>query len=103
MFENKNLILSCVVFLVLIIIIVFLYKNVSKLSKIKKYAFYLILSGGFGNLSDRLLRGAVVDFIDFGINSLRWPSFNIADSCIFVATILFFIDIIFIDCKKNNN
>lgn len=35
----------------------------------------LILGGAMGNLSDRILRSYVVDFVDIGF----WPIFNIAD------------------------
>jgi signal peptidase II len=35
-----------------------------------------------------------VDFLDFGIGSLRWPSFNVADSCIFIAVCILVFDIL---------
>lgn len=38
----------------------------------------LQLGGALGNLSDRLWRGSVVDFIDIGF----WPIFNVADVAI---------------------
>lgn len=38
----------------------------------------LALGGAAGNLCDRLLRGAVIDFIAIG----RWPAFNLADSAL---------------------
>ncbi len=45
-----------------------------------KFPFALILGGGLGNMMDRLfLRSGVVDFLDVGIYSYRWPTFNIAD------------------------
>jgi len=46
------------------------------------YAF--IIGGAIANVSDRLWRGAVVDWLDFHIGSLHWPAFNLADSFIFV-------------------
>lgn len=50
----------------------------------------LILGGAAGNLIDRLAAGSVVDFIDAGIRSVRWPVFNVADSAVVVgAGILF--------------
>ena len=71
----------------------------------------LLLAGVAGNLTDRLLQGFllpyeqphgfftkllngyVVDFIDvtLPVINYRWPAFNVADSCIFVAAIIFFI------------
>ncbi len=44
----------------------------------------LILGGAIGNLIDRVLVGAVVDFILLYWRQYRWPAFNVADSCIMV-------------------
>ncbi len=46
----------------------------------------LILSGGIGNLIDRIFRGYVVDFID--INLFDFPNFNIADMSIVIGILL---------------
>ena len=46
--------------------------------------FGLIMGGAVGNLWDRLAAGRVTDFIDVGINTYRWPTFNVADSCVVV-------------------
>jgi signal peptidase II len=102
-FQGKNNVFSILIFIFLSLIIVYVYKNRSKISKLQKYAYCLILSGGLGNLTDRLFRGAVVDFLDFGINSLRWPAFNIADSCICIAIALLIADLLPIGCKKFYN
>ena len=52
----------------------------------------LVLGGAIGNLADRLMRGEVVDFINFYIRTggreHEWPSFNVADSCITVGAAL---------------
>jgi signal peptidase II len=73
-------------------------------------AVALLLCGIFGNLTDRLVQGSrlsymegapfwerlkkgyVVDFLDFTIPVFNypWPSFNVADSCICVAAVLLF-------------
>ncbi len=42
----------------------------------------LILGGAIGNFIDRLFDGRVVDFLDFGLGTMRWPTFNMADSFI---------------------
>ncbi len=46
--------------------------------------FALILGGAAGNLLDRLVYGAVHDFIAFSF----WPTFNVADSAITVGGLL---------------
>lgn len=50
----------------------------------------LLVSGVLGNLTDRLLHGFVVDFVDVILPWYgHWPAFNIADSCICIAAGLF--------------
>ena len=39
----------------------------------------LILGGALGNVIDRVLHGAVVDFLDFHAFGYHWPAFNVAD------------------------
>ena len=40
----------------------------------------LVCGGAVGNLLDRLKSGrGVVDFLDVGVGTLRWPTFNVAD------------------------
>lgn len=60
-------------------------------TKTSRVAVALLLSGIFGNLLDRLMRGYVVDFLHFHYNSWQWPSFNVADSCICIAAALLFL------------
>lgn len=44
----------------------------------------VILGGTLGNLVDRLRHGYVTDFVSVGIGTLRWPTFNVADSAIVI-------------------
>lgn len=60
-------------------------------TKMSKVAVALLLSGIFGNLFDRIVRGYVVDFLHFYVGERSWPSFNVADSCICIAAGLLFI------------
>ena len=48
----------------------------------------LLLGGALGNLIDRLRLNYVVDFVDAGIGSLRWYTFNVADAAISFAVLL---------------
>ena len=51
-------------------------------------ALALVCGGAFGNLIDRIRSSqGVVDFIEVGIGSYRWPTFNVADSAITVGAI----------------
>lgn len=45
-------------------------------------ALSLVLGGAIGNVIDRLMIGAVVDFLDFHAFGWHWPAFNVADSAI---------------------
>jgi signal peptidase II len=54
----------------------------------------LLLAGILGNVTDRLLYGHVIDFLLFDLHipyAHPWPAFNVADSCISVAVVLFII------------
>lgn len=60
------------------------------LSRWPTFALALLISGGLGNLIDRLFRGgAVIDFMILGVGPLRTGVFNIADLCLTTGAILF--------------
>lgn len=54
-----------------------------------------VIGGAIGNVVDRLLHGAVVDFLDFHVNNWHWPAFNIADSAISVGAVILIADALF--------
>lgn len=57
---------------------------------LERLCILLIISGGLGNLIDRIWRGFVVDYID--INALfSYPMFNLADCCVVVGACLMLI------------
>jgi signal peptidase II len=47
-----------------------------------------LLGGAIGNLIDRIRLGAVIDFVDAGIGTFRWYTFNVADAGISLAIVL---------------
>ena len=51
-------------------------------------ALALVCGGAVGNLVDRIRSAqGVVDFVDIGLGSWRWPTFNVADSAITIGAI----------------
>ena len=56
---------------------------------LRTLALALVCGGAAGNLVDRLKSGrGVVDFIDVGIGSSRWPTFNVADMALSCGAVL---------------
>ncbi|MDK2598202.1 signal peptidase II [Pseudoalteromonas obscura] len=59
------------------------------LSKLQLTSLSLIFAGGIGNLLDRIFNhGAVIDFINLGVGSIRTGIFNIADVVILVGAMM---------------
>ena len=55
----------------------------------------LVLGGAIGNLVDRLIYGAVVDFVLLHAGRWHWPAFNLADSAITLGVIALLWDSLF--------
>tara|TARA_B000000557_G_C20503268_1_gene328887 strand:- start:25 stop:534 length:510 start_codon:yes stop_codon:yes gene_type:complete len=80
---------------VIILVIIFM---IFRAEGIKKFALLMILGGAIGNLYDRIIFGAVPDFIDFHIGNFHWFIFNFAD--VFITVGVFFM--ILIEFAGNN-
>ncbi len=52
----------------------------------------LVLGGATGNVYDRVIRGAVTDFLEFYFGSYQFPTFNVADSAITIGAGLLLLD-----------
>lgn len=86
MFHDSNL------FFIMVSIVAFIALVVARRhfsGTFMETGWILLLAGILGNLTDRILRGHVIDFLDFQFGSYHWPSFNVADSCICIAAGLF--------------
>jgi signal peptidase II len=74
-------IVACVTVCIIFLIIIFVkVQNVTE-----KVLCALTIGGAIGNLLDRFIHGAVVDFIDIYYEHWHWPAFNIADSFISIS------------------
>ncbi len=79
----------------------------------------VIFGGAIGNLTDRLIRGSVIDFFDFdffdiyipsfhflfinfpGYSMTRWPVFNVADMAVTIGMVMLFMFILLEKPEKN--
>ena len=98
------------VFALIALLAIYLLRDTLELHrKSMQYAFGLLTGGILGNMTDRLVHGHVIDFLDFHfpftipwlIPTGRYPSFNIADCGIVIGTILYLILSFKIEAKKN--
>jgi len=58
-------------------------------SPLVSWSLRLIVGGALGNILDRIIRGAVFDFIYFNYQQIDFPAFNLADSFISLGAALF--------------
>jgi signal peptidase II len=69
-----------------LILVAGILRNASRLDRPTAIGLSLILGGALGNVFDRIVTGAVTDFLDFYIGAYHWPAFNVADSAIVVGS-----------------
>lgn len=86
--------------LVIIAVIVWLLIAGRGVSAANAAGLALLLGGATGNLTDRILHGAVTDFIEVYLHFLPWqtfnpwPAFNVADSAITIGALLILLDVL---------
>ena len=81
--------LSLVLLPVAIFVVILIYRFKAR-TPAERVALALVIGGAAGNLVDRIRWGSVIDFIDIGVGSLRWPVFNLADAWVTIGIILIF-------------
>ncbi|MBC8278455.1 MAG: signal peptidase II [FCB group bacterium] len=83
-----------------IIFLLYYLNRMKKAPAPPRIALAMVLGGAFGNLTDRLLIGRVVDFFDFDFPDFimhRWPVFNIADSSVSAGMTVLIIYLLFFE------
>ena len=98
--NNGNLnsvIFSLLAICIIVILLFWLYRTKKKYLVI---GLGLIIGGAIGNVIDRLLYGAVIDFIDLHLFNYHWPAFNAADSFITIGAIILIYDSLFSSKQK---
>ncbi len=98
-FSGMRWLLIVVTSLLMAFCVYYMIKHKSE--KLTLVSMALILSGGIGNIIDRIFRdGKVVDYFD--VQFMDFAVFNFADCCVVAGVILLIIQIIFFDIMKKD-
>src|SRR6476646_9220443 len=92
-FKGNNLFFIVISVIALVVVMALLVRR-RQPDAWRDLSLALLLAGILGNLTDRLLYGHVIDFLLFNLHiryADPWPAFNVADSCISIAVVLFII------------
>jgi signal peptidase II len=69
-----------------------IYRSTPATDRLRVFALSLVAGGALGNIIDRVrFERGVVDFLDFGIGTSRFPVFNIADTAVSIGACLLLI------------
>ena len=94
------------IFLLIAIAAIVLLYRLSRGSRsgdtLRHFACGLVAGGAAGNLLDRIRSSqGVVDFIDVGIGTHRWPTFNVADMAVSCGAIVLAISLWLEDARRS--
>lgn len=95
---GKRIFLILIAVSVIVMLIRYIKKNNIQ-NKLELVSISLIIGGSLGNLMDRVVRGYVIDFLDFKIFNYNFPIFNLADTFIVIGVILLLLK----EIRKENN
>lgn len=90
---------SSTIFLIILSILVigiiyFFFIKGQDLSNFMQIIYGVLLGGIIGNLTDRIIYGYVIDYLNFNILGYHFPVFNFADICIVLTIVIIIIEII---------
>ena len=81
--------------IVAVAIVFSFFRQLAPGDRLSALALGLILGGAVGNLSDRVVRGEVVDFLHFRLwRGYAWPDFNLADTFIVVGVAILILEML---------
>ena len=95
---GKRIFLILIAVLVIVMLIRYIKKNNIQ-NKLELVSISLIIGGSLGNLMDRVVRGYVIDFLDFNLFNYNFPIFNLADTFIVIGVFLLLLK----EIRKENN
>ena len=91
MFSNYTYFIAFISAIVILLLLYYVYKK-DKISSLEGLCYGLIIGGATGNLIDRIIRGYVIDYLDFNIIGYNFPIFNLADIAIVISAFLLIIN-----------
>lgn len=95
--SEKTWLLSIITGVMILIGLLYLFLGKSD-SKLQYISIVLVISGGIGNLVDRVFRGFVVDFIEYLF--MEYAVFNFADILVTIGAVLLVISVLFVKDKE---
>lgn len=99
--SNKTRYLLIAGSLVIIVAIAWMLVATRHLNAPSAAGLALLLAGATGNVTDRIVHGAVTDFLQVYVEFIPWrilnpwPTFNLADSAVTIGVILIVFDVLF--------
>lgn len=92
-------------FLIIIAIICLVFlknyiKNLKRVTNLTIISLGIMIGGIIGNLFDRIIYKAVIDYLSFNFFGYSFPVFNLADIGITIGAILLILDLIIEDKEK---
>lgn len=93
--QNKQAFLITFTGIAMAAIVIYVLKERKKLSWAELAALGLIVGGGLGNLTDRVLNGYVVDFLNIYI----LPVFNVADMAVCAGSALLVYSVVIVEAR----
>ena len=96
----RKRVLFIIISVIVLAAVVFVVVKTPKQSRstFLKLGSALVISGAVGNLTDRIIKGFVVDFIE--VKFIDFPVFNIADIAVCVGAAMLIIHFLFFDIKN---
>lgn len=83
--KNKYLVMLLVA-IIICFLLWMIYKRIK--NKLTILGEFLLITGALGNLLDRFIYGAVVDFLFFSYKGYSFPAFNISDIAICLGVVI---------------
>lgn len=89
--EHSRIVFLCLA-LVALGILLWLYWTTPSDRRFRLTTLALVAGGAVGNIVDRIrYERGVVDFLDVGLGTVRWPVFNVADMAVSIGAVLLFV------------